>query len=300
MQLRFLTLFCLLAAATPAAAQSTDQKVVVAPISNLGGEGASKKNRQLADAIVTGIDSVPGFTAVPQKQMLEAIKQAKRPALRTCDGDIECLAKLGALLEAPLVVYGELGGLGDTQVVALKLIDASSRREARSTTAEFGGRDMDREARGAAYRLLAPGLFIGTLLLKVDIDGATIYLDGARIGKSPQPPIRGEVGTHALRVTHPEYRDFVRFVDLRFDDRTKLDVGMKAFPIIEDEMREHSRAGGLIDNGTTRAGTMPWYKKWYTVAGAGVIVFVGSAIVVGMLSDGIDADAEKIVGMTYP
>ncbi len=296
MQLRLLTLLCVLVAATPAAAQSTDQKVVVAPIANLGGESTSSQSKQLAVTIVKGIDSVPGYTVVGQKQMLKAIKRAKRPALRTCDGDSGCLAELGELLGAPLVIYGELGGLGDAQVVALKLIDTASRREVRSTTAEFGRDDASSAARGAAYRLLAPGLFVGTLFLKVDIDGATIYLDGARLGKSPQPPFRAEVGAHALRVTHPEYRDFVRFVNLEFDKQLKLAVGMKAFPIIDSEMREHSKGGGPFDNGTGKVGATPWYKKWYTVAGAGVVVFIGSAIVVGMLSDGIDADAEEIVG----
>jgi len=298
MQLRLLTLICVLAGASPAAAQSSDQKIVVAPITNLGAEGSSTQSSKLASAIVAAIDAVPGYTVVPEKAMFNTIKQAKRPELRTCDGDRECLAKLGALFEAPLVVYGELGGLGDAQVVALKLIETASRREVRSTTAEFGdsGSGYESNARGAAYRLLAPGLFVGTLALEVDIEGATIYLDGARLGKSPQPPIKAEVGAHALRVTHPEYRDFVRFVDLAFDKQVELAVGLTAFPIIDNEMRENAGKGGILDTGTPRVGTTPWYKKWYTVAGAGAVLFIGSAVVFGMLSDGIDADAEEIVG----
>ena len=44
------------------------------------------------------------------------------------------------------------------------------------------------------------------------------------VGKSPLAPQTLSVGTHALRVTHPEYRDFVRFVDVEFDTPAAVKV----------------------------------------------------------------------------
>ena len=39
----------------------------------------------------------------------------------------------------------------------------------------------------------------------------------------------------------------------------------------------------------------PWYRTWYTTAGVGVVAFIGSAVLVGLIADGIDADDERVV-----
>ena len=299
MQLRALVIAALLALTTGRVAADEGRRVALAPLSTLGSEAKAKETAAIEDALVASIDAIPDLVAVPAKQLRRAIRKAKRSELKVCDGDVPCLAELGGLVDAELVVYGELGGLGDAQVLALKLVDTASRREVRSTTAQFGGeRGLDAALRGASYRLLAPGLYKGTLTLKVDIEGATIFLDGDKVATSPTPPLAVEVGNHALRVTHPEYRDYVRFVDVAFDQTTAIQVGMKAFPIVEDEMRQRGAGGiaGPIDSGPHGTQPTPWYRRWYTIAGAGAIVFVGSAVLVGMLSDGIDADREEVVG----
>jgi hypothetical protein len=284
-------------AANPASAREA-KRVVLAPISTLGSEATSKQTQQISKAVAAGIAAVPGHSATAGKDVRRAIRKAKRSELKVCDGDVECLSALGTLMNAPYVVYGELGGLGDAQVLTLKLVDVAARRETRSTTAQFSAAgDIDTEARAAAYRLLAPGLYVGQLALEIDIEGAIIFLDGEKVATSPTPPIKAEVGNHALRVTHPEYRDYVRFVDVRFDEAAKLEIGMRAFPIIEDEMRQQSKgAKGPIDTGSGKRKAAPWYHRWYTIAGAGAIVFVGSAVIVGLASDGIDSDREEVVG----
>ena len=297
MQLRALiTAAVVTLAASPAAAQEA-KRVVLAPISTLGSEATSKQTKRISKAVATGIATVPGHSAAAGKDVRRAIRKAKRSELKVCDGDAQCLSKLGTIMNAPYVVYGELGGLGDAQVLALKLVDVAAQRELRSTTAQFSAAaDIDTEARAAAYRLLAPGLYVGRLAMNIDIEGAIIFLDGEKIATSPTKPIKAEVGNHALRVTHREYRDYVRFVDVRFDEETKLDIGMRAFPIIEDEMRQHGNgAKGPIDTGPGNRRAAPWYNRWYTIAGAGVIVFVGSAVIFGLASDGIDSDLEEVV-----
>jgi TolB-like protein len=283
-------------AGRPAAAAEGDARVVVAPVTTLGSETESKETEAVGERIAAAIGEVPGFAAVPDKEMRRAVKKARRPQLRACDGDAACLAELGKLLDARYVVSGELGGLGDAQLLAIEVVDVEAGRELRSTTAQLGSADDDARARAAMYQLLAPQLYIGSLELAIDIDGATIFLDGDKVGASPAAPIRAEVGNHALRITHPEYRDYVRFVDIPFGEPTRLDVGMKAFPIVEDEMRQHGKGGGPLDTGPRRRGATPWYKRWYTIAGAGAIVFIGSAVIVGLAADGIDADREEVVG----
>ena len=96
--------------------------------------------------------------------------------------------------------------------VYLKLVEVGARREVRSTTLELEAARREEEVRAGVTRLLAPERYVGTLALDVSVPGAVIYLDGQRLGAAPLAPHRIAVGEHAVRVTHPEYRDFVRFV----------------------------------------------------------------------------------------
>jgi hypothetical protein len=140
------------------------------------------------------------------------------------------------------------------------------------------------EARAAAFRLLRPAAYTGRLALSIDVQGATIYLDGKQVGRSPAAPLSVAVGTHALRVTHEKYRDFVRFVDVKFDDTTRLEVNLKEFPVVADRMIERERRpeGPVAPR--------PWYRSGWFVAGGAVVLVVATSVTVAYLTGGIDAD----------
>ncbi len=98
------------------------------------------------------------------------------------------------------------------------------------------------------------------------------------------------VGTHALRVTHPAYRDFLRFIDIEFDKTLALDVPMAAYPRAEGEMTEEQRRNRLA--GSPR---LPWYRRWWALAGAGVVLTGITVGVVWLARPGIGSD----VNVTY-
>jgi len=299
MRRRLALILCAAALAAPATA-AADQAtpVAIAPLSTLGEETSSKETRQVQALVEAGIGAVPGFTAVAKRTLDRTVMKAKRRDLRACDGDNACLSELGKLVGAKLVVYGELGGLGEAQVVYLKAVDVADAHELRSTTLELGG-SADRKAstRSAAFRLLAPDRYQGRLAVKVDVKGATIYVDGQAMGTSPKPAFPLAVGTHAVRVTHPEYRNFVRFVDIRFDQETPVDVALSAYPIVERDVG--ATGDGKLPPGATVVyrgqERLPWYRRWYTIAGGGAALLIGTAVVVGILANGIDVDRERPV-----
>jgi hypothetical protein len=269
------------------------QGVVLAPLAALGDDANSKELRSVERHVISGITAIKGVNLVPQKTLLAKVRSANRSDLRNCDGVPTCLAELGALLGAKYVVYGEVGGVGKVQVAYLKLIEVAKKREIRSTTLEIkDGADKD-APRAAAVRLLDPARYTGTLALAIDVDGASVYVDGRLATKSPARALQLQVGTHAIRVTHPEYRDFVRFVDVSFGANQTLEVDLQQYAIVASDMRR--MGDGQSGNGGPVDGTTPWYRRWYTIAGAGAVVFIGSALVIGALSDGVDAEAEKTV-----
>lgn len=281
------------AGAAPGEPQAAMPRVAVAPLAGLD-EGASGV-AAVQTLVVQGAGSVKGFTVVPEKELKAAIKKSKRKELEACEGDLHCLAELGRLVGAAFVIAGEVGELGDEQIAYLKAIEVAGEKEIGTTTAVFPVDPSARqtEARAAAYRLLAPNAYTGTLQLAIDVPGAVIYLDGRKVAKSPAGPLVVSVGTHALRVTHEQYRDFVRFVDVKFDEVTPLEVPLKAFPVVRDEMVQHQKKRKPPAGPTA---PRPWYRKWWAVTAFGAAAFIGTALIVGATADVIDRDGDVTVG----
>lgn len=278
-------------AAGPAAAEP--HTIVVAPLSALGSEDTSESAKQIQADLEKALATVDNAKVITAKEALAAVKKAKKPELRVCENDAGCLSELGKLLGADLVVAGEAGGLGEVKVVYLELVDVAKAKEIRSTTLETddaagGG------AIGAAYRLLAPDQYTGTTTLAVDAKGAVIYVDGKKVGKSPAPAVTLSVGTHALRVTHPDYRDFVRFVDVGFHTDTAIDVPLQEFPVISTELAG-TGDGKPKSNVTYIDHPSPWYRKWWAIAAFSGIVVVAAGATAGIIADGVDADTVRPV-----
>lgn len=277
-------------------------KVALVPLETLGSE--SKVSARTEALVASGLATVPGHEVIAGNQVRRELKKDAR--LSTCAGKADCLAQLGKKLGARYIVFGEVGGLGAAEVVYLELIDVGEQKSVRATTLELGqepGQDqkaaaaLERAARAAAYRLLLPDRVVGRLAVVVDTKDASIYVDGQRMAKSPAPAIELPVGSHAVRITHPEFHDFVRFVDIEFDETTRLEASLHEFPIVATDL-----ARDPDQRGNTRANIIykgqeptPWYRRWYAVAGAGTVALIASALVVGVIADGIDADDEKII-----
>lgn len=260
--------------------------VAVAPFDALA---ADEKTAALEARFAAAAATVPDVAVVPDRKVRRAVKE--RPTLQVCDGAPQCLAELGREVGAAWVVSGEIGGLGNIQVVYLKLTNVAEARVIRAVTVELSGQDDDARLRAAAFQLIAPDRHLGTLEVKTDVAGAAVFVDGKQMATAPSAPIPLSVGTHALRVSHPEYRDVVRFVDIQFDQTTTLRADLKALASVTTDM---SATGGQGKSGPGKPDELPppWYRRWYTVAGAGAVVFLGSAVVFGMLRDNINADTE--------
>lgn len=280
----FVVMIAVSGAAGSAAGES---RVALAPMETMG---ARSKVATTQRAIARAISQVPDITLVATDKVTRALRQ--KPALRTCAGEASCLAELGRAVGAQYVIYGEIGGLGDVEIVYLEIIDVARTREIRSTTVELD-KDAPLAARAAAFRLLAPRRYIGALAVDVDIAGASIHVDGRPIARSPTGELSLPVGTHALRVTHPEFRDFVRFVDIAFDQETRVSIELQKYPIVATDMAREGRPDSPLTDNVIQGGAAPtpWYRRWYAVTGFGAAILLTSAIVVGAIVDGIDADS---------
>lgn len=283
----------MLAARTGWAQQPAPPRVVaLVPLSVLGTEDTSVSTRKLTRELEAGLAALPNTKVVTSAQVADAIKRAKKPQLKVCDRDPACLGEVGKLVGATIVVDGEVAGLGESKIVYLAATDATTAKELRSTTLSIGAKaDSGGGPTGAAVRLLEPDRYRGVLRFVIDAKGATVYVNGSKAVLGAKNEIALPVGTQAVRVTHPEYRDFVRFIDVPYNQTTDVSVGLTAYPTIK-----HDLQGKPINSDSIEYIDPPFYRRPLFVGSVAVVVTIATAVIVGAIaSDSLD-NCRKVGG----
>jgi hypothetical protein len=268
-----------IAVAAAASHALADRVVAITPLSTMGAEDKSAPTKKLLGQIEQAIAALPGTKLVNAVAVSAAIDKAKKPQLKQCESDPACLSELGKLVGAQLVITGEIGGLGDSRVVYLNATDVGASRELRSTTLAIGGTAAADTPEGAAIRLLDPDRYRGTVKFAFDVAGATVLVNGTKVQLSPAKEIPLPVGTQAITVTHPQYHNFVKFVDVEYGRTTTVDVNMKQYPIVE-----HDIQGKPIGTDTVRYVDPPWYRRPVFYGGGIVVLAVTAGIIAGVLA----------------
>lgn len=116
-----------------------------------------------------------------------------------------------------------------------------------------------------------------TLLVTVNVDGATIAIDDAAVGQSPIAAQRLTPGHHVVRITRAGYAGTQRAVDLEPGEQSRLDVNLDAL--------EGGSGAIPADASPAEAGVAPppseWYEQWYVWAAVGGGVLVIAAVIIG-------------------
>jgi hypothetical protein len=249
--------------------------------SNLGGAAS-----RVEAALLEAVRQMPGF-------VIANLANGRLTVPRRADARLDSQPSARALAlakesGAQRAIAVEATPLGDGLVVYLQALEVGSGHAIGSTTfALAGGETRDAgdaiAARGALSRILDPTRYTGRLALKVDVQGAEVQLDGKKV----QPgTLELAVGTHALRVTHPAYHDFLRFLDIEFDKANTVSINMSAYPLAEGEMTERQRRGQPVPQKV-----LPWYRRWWAFAGAGVALTGVTIGVVWLARPGLHDDS---------
>jgi hypothetical protein len=161
---------------------------------------------------------------LPSRDKVEKVA-AQNPKLAACTADPQCLVPLARALGASRIVAGNVGGLADSYVVNLKLVDKEG-RELRRVSAPLRGspEELIDEVRIAAFRLIAPERLVGAIAILSDVPGADVTLDGNRVGQTPLPgPLAGlSVGVHHLSVSRVGFGGVAGDVPVRCGRTTQV------------------------------------------------------------------------------
>jgi hypothetical protein len=210
---------------------------------------------------------------LPSLRDIEA--KLKGTKLAECSGETKCLAAIGKRLGVDLVVSGNVASLGDSYVVNIKVVDAGTESELRRIQSDPLRGESDEliePIRVAAYRLLAPEKLRGSISILADIKGASVELDGRRVGMTPLPgPITDlHLGVHTLRVTAKGYSEFGEEVTVRFQKTSRVVVRLVT-PI-------DSAGRQAIEHSAPRPRER-WYTHPWFLVGVGVAAVTAGGII---------------------
>lgn len=225
-----------LAAGAPGA-----RKVVVLPLGSLGVE--EEVASSLLGFLRAEVAKLPGFSVVD-------MSKAHKVVGADCKGEEKCLAAAGAKLGADMVVAGTVAGVGEAYSIDLKaVVTRGGREDSRITELISGERELLIDGiRGAAYKLLLPSQYAGTI--QVDLteegQGAEILVDGRPAGKAPlKAPIPNLTpGKHALKIVKAGFADFDKWIDVRFARVSVVKVDLKNSSITGVMFEKEKEGGG--------------------------------------------------------
>jgi hypothetical protein len=180
-----------------------------------------------------------------------------------CNGDAECIARIGGKLDCDEVILVGLSQLGDL-IVAVQRIEVKTgqviSRMADSITRE---RRLRRGTITSYLRRLLPASDFkryGQIQIKTDEKGDEVFLDDTFAGKTPLEPLRVPApGRYSVKVTRPGHEDFI----------AKLDI----FPEANVE---------VTPSLSKKLASANWYQQWWIWAliGGAVTAGITTAIVV--------------------
>ncbi len=260
-----------------AAPAHADRVVAIAPLSTLGAEDTSAATKQLGDQLAAAAGALAATKVVKPDQVVAAIKKANQPQLKACEGDATCLAELGKLVGATQVVAGEIGGLGASTVVYLTVNDVATGKELHTATLTVGSPDA---ATAAMTQLLDPDNYRGTVKLDIDVPNAKVQVNGDYRAIGADGKLVLPVGTHAVRVTHPQFHDFAKFVIVEFGATTEVKVGMLAYPMVTHDVQgKPTNLDQIVYDKP-----IPTWRRWYVAGPAVVVIAVGAALLAGAIA----------------
>lgn len=166
---------------------------------------AEEQGKALSQSLVPLIASevsALGHSVISTTDIQAMLSFERQKALLGCNDDTSCLAEIGGALGVDLLVSGTLAKLGDTYNLTLTVLDIRTAEVKQRFQGQAGGD----AALAATVKRGVAALFeqkldvtaTGTLFVKTDPDGATIYLDDKELGLSPLTLDEVASGDHVI------------------------------------------------------------------------------------------------------
>ena len=132
---------------------------------------------------------------------------------------------------------------------------------------------------------------LGTLLVTVNVDGASVVVDDVPLGITPMAAHTLVAGHHIVQVTRDGYAGTQRVLELAPDEQARLDINLTVLdPAL---VASASSASGM-------AAAPQWYEQWYVwVISAGALLVIAGVIAGALIASQPVAQPDPI-GIALP
>jgi hypothetical protein len=177
----------------------------------------------------------------------------KQKDLAGCQDNVSCLAEIGGALGVDLLLSGSIGKLGETYNVALTLVDSKNAEVKK----RFSGSAGSLEVLATTARRGVNVLFgketetggTGTILIKTEPSGASVFIDGRAAGVSPTTIDDVAMGDHLL-VVKKEGLSASQQIDVHADVVEKVNLVLKLDKPVKVKVISNPPEATVIMDGT--------------------------------------------------
>jgi hypothetical protein len=244
------------AAPSSIASPANEYKVIaIMPLTSLGSTDEAVDTIQRV--LVGEFQKVLRNQVITPAQLLELQSHVKS-AFSSCEGIVTCLTEVIGGLGWDAFVVGNVAGLGEQQVINLKLIDVRTGREVKRTS-EKAVADEARliaNMRKAAVELVAPEMFTGFLEVLAGQPGVQILIDGKLVGTTPlqNPRLELVAGRHAVEANGEALVPYTTMATIAYGETKQVTIA-------------------LAQSSVFMGGQTPMRHRWWvwSIAGAGAI-----------------------------
>jgi hypothetical protein len=219
--------------AQASAAPPAKVKVAVLDLNGLGLHGRDAElTKALGTYLRNSIATIDGLQLLPPVDVQMAVQASKNSKLIDCAGGAKCAGDIGKLVGADRVIFGGISAFGESYSLNARVIETATGKEVARHQATFtGSRDaLIPEIRLTAYKLLAPERIRGSLMVRADVDGVVVEIDGEPRGMTPlSEPIKDLApGKHVVVLKRTGYSQFQQELEIRPFETAKLQLKLSA------------------------------------------------------------------------
>ena len=279
-----LLVVCLMAGDTPALAKAKKKKKnrvkTKIAVLELKATGVPTTLGDLLTEILTAeVRKLKKYNVIGKSDIKAMVGFEQEKQMLQCSDDTSCLAEIGGALGDDKIIIGNIGKLGRTFVVNIKLINIKKSQVEGHVYETIKGEEdlLITTVKNSVYHIFGikeKKKKVGKLNLsavKEIFHGATVMLDGKKVGMLPLEINAVPVGKKSIKITKKGYKPFKTSVQVNLEQTTSIAVKLISLKPVAKAQKKYKSIPG------------PWYSNIYAWSLLGVgIAAAGTGTVFGL------------------
>ena len=219
----------------PSFSLALGEEAVKIAVLDLKASGADEKAvENLTQVVVHEVKNFKGVAVISRDEIKSMLLHEQSKMLMGCD-DESCMAEIGGALGVQYIVSGNVGRMGETYLLHLKLINIREAKVENRVAEVFQGEESQliAAARFAARSLIGHQQSgDGKLQVRPSVSDAKVFLAGKEVELASEQAIKA--GKYNLRLEVTGYHPWIGDVYVEEGQLTRLDVAMSELQLPAD------------------------------------------------------------------